>query len=236
MADLREGLGTPAPETARTGFLPVDHAGDPFPPQPPGFTPLHDSMPPVSDEPTTQSVQGEVEGAPVLDDSNSIEFMGDRFRLAENVSLIPLMRFANASKKGLDSDDMAGLAAMYSLIRGIIHRPLLREPEKIQNGEGAWIVNPHAGEPQRDEGGRVLCDETEWDRFQDFAESMGADGEELMELVGKAMGVIAARPRQRRAVSSTPSPTTSQSSRGSSSLPATIPGAGELTDVRDLGR
>jgi hypothetical protein len=205
---------------------------------PSGFTPLHDGMtqPTPPAEPDTQSVQAAVEGAPQLDDTNSIEFMGERFRLSTNVGMMPLLRFANASKKGLDSDDMEGMAAMYALIRGVIHRPGLTEPEKIQNGDGEWIANPHAGEPQRDENGKRLYDESEWARFQDHAEDMGAEGDELMELVSKAMGVIAARPRQRRAVSSTPSPTTSQSSRGSSSSPATIPGAGELTDIRTLGR
>lgn len=213
MADLREG----------------------YDPLPPGWTPLHDAVP-QSGEPSTQSVQGAVEGAPVLDDSNSIEFMGERFRLSHNVSLMPLLRFANASKKGLDSDDFEGMAAMYALIRGVIDRPALTEPEKIEGADGEWIANPRAGQPQRDENGKRLYDDSEWDRFQDHAESEGAEGDDLMSLVGKAMGVISARPRQRREVSSTPSPTTSPSSRESSSLPGTIPGAGELTDVRTLGR
>jgi hypothetical protein len=240
VADLREGLGA-APSEAPRHYVPteldVDAArrngfatSDPHP----GFAPV--------DEPSTQSVQGAIEGAPVLDDTNSIEFLGERFRLAENVGMMPLLRYANASKQGLDSDDLEGMAAMYAMIRGIIHRPLLREPEKIQNGEGEWIANPHAGEIQRGEDGRRLCDETEWNRFVEFAEDMGAEGDELMELVGKAMGVIAARPRQRRAVSSTPSPTTSQSSRGSSSSPAIPPGRPDLaafaeaTPVSSLGR
>lgn len=233
MADLHEG--------PTGGLAGIDHAAEPWPgfaATPPGFTPLHDGIPQPEAEPTVQDVQSSVEGAPVLDDTNSIEFMGERFRLANNVSLVPLLRFADASRKGLDSDDMKGMAAMYRMIRGIIHRPALLEPEKIESPpeSGVWMANPHAGEPLRDVDGERLYDEREWDRFQDHAENMGAEGDELMRLVGKAMGVISARPRQRRAVSSTPSPTTSPSSRESSSSPDTIPGAGELTDVRTLGR
>jgi hypothetical protein len=211
------------------------------PATPPGFTPLHDGIPrpaEESGEPSTQSVQGAVEGAPVLDETNSVEFMGERFRLADRVGLMPLLRFANASKAGLDSDDFEGMAAMYAMIRGVIHRPPLLEPAKVETppGSGNWIDNPHAGEVQRDANGKRLYDETEWQRFQEFAEDESAEGDELMKFVGDVMGVIAARPRQRRAVSSGPSPATSQSSRGSSSLPATIPGGGDLTDIRTLGR
>lgn len=246
MADLREGQGAPrseAPAYAVPTLLNVHGTplGDPG--MPPGFRPLgtdaqDGEFSVAAGEPTTQSVQGEVEGAPVLDETNSMEFMGERFRMAENVGLMPLLRFANASKAGLDSDDFEGMAAMYAMIRGVIHRPPLIEPEKVEAppGSGNWVDNPHAGEAQRDVNGKRLYDETEWHRFQEFAEDEGAEGEELMKFVGDVMGFIAARPRKRRAVSSSSSPATSQSSRGSSSLPATIPGGGELTDVRTLGR
>lgn len=192
-------------------------------------------------EADTQIVQGLVEGAEVLDDTNSIEFFGERFRLRENIALMPLMRFAAASKKGLDSDDLEGLAAMYTMLRGIIERPPLLEPEKTESPDtGEWEVNPKAGQPQRDENGTRLYDEKEWLRFQEHAENIGADGEDLMGLVGKAMGVISARPRQRRAVSSSPSPTTSPSSRESSSSPGTTArpdlDLSQLTQVTELGR
>jgi hypothetical protein len=46
----------------------------------------------------------------VDDDPNRIEFLGEKFRLAESIGLMPMLAFANASKAGLDSDDMAGLS------------------------------------------------------------------------------------------------------------------------------
>lgn len=231
MADLREGAGAPLTEYAPHGFNPTplntaagERNGFIQPTPPAGFTPLHDSLPaPVPPLDTTQTVQAAVEGAPELDETNSIEFMGERFKVAERVGGMALFAFAQASSKGLDSDDMKGLAAMYRMIRGVIHRPLLTDEH---------------GKPQRDDDGSFVFDEREWDRFQEFADAMGADGEELMELVGKAMGVISARPQQRRAVSSTSSPATSPSLKESSSSPATRPDLdmSGMTNVTALGR
>ena len=132
---------------------------------------------------------------------------------------MPLLAFANASKKGLDSDDMEGMAAMYGLIRSVIHRPVLRGDD---------------GKPQRDEAGKVLCDESEWNRFVAHAEDLQAEGDELMEAVGAAMSVISARPRKRREISSGGSPRTSPKSKaGSSSRDTRLEG---LVSVADLGR
>jgi hypothetical protein len=54
-------------------------------------------------------------------DAASLEFLGELFRLGESIGLMPLMKFAHAANSGLDSDDMAGLAALYSLVRDTIH-------------------------------------------------------------------------------------------------------------------
>src|SRR3954452_16337989 len=76
-------------------------------------------VPYLASVPTTHSVQAEAEGV-IEDDPNRIEFLGERFGLAESIGLMPMLAFANASKQGLDSDDMAGLSAMYALIRDVI--------------------------------------------------------------------------------------------------------------------
>lgn len=57
----------------------------------------------------------------VVVDAARLEFLGESFRLGESVGLMPLMKFAHAANSGLDSDDMAGLAALYSLIRDTVH-------------------------------------------------------------------------------------------------------------------
>jgi len=233
VADLREGQGAPPAEFApgQSGHLGTSSA-DPWVRQPLAVVPPPADPPPA----TTQSVQGAIEGAPVLDDTNSIEFLGERFKLAENVGMMPLLAFANASKQGLDSEDMAGMAAMYAMIRDCIHRPPLSEPEAIEvNGES--VPNPRVGEQMRDpDTGERLYDESEWNRFCSHATDTKADGEELMGVISKAMGVISARPRKRREVSSTHSPLTSPSSKVSSSSPVTNVQLDGLTAVKDLGR
>jgi hypothetical protein len=72
---------------------------------------------PDGDVATTHEVQAAVEGAELLDVTNSIEF-----RLAESIGLMPLLKFAHAAKQGLNSDDMEGLSAMYLLIRSCLDR------------------------------------------------------------------------------------------------------------------
>lgn len=57
----------------------------------------------------------------VVVDADRLEFLGESFRLGETVGLMPLMKFAHAANSGLDSDDMAGLAALYALVRDTIH-------------------------------------------------------------------------------------------------------------------
>jgi hypothetical protein len=46
----------------------------------------------------------------------TISFAGEEFAVAERIGLMPLMRFAHIAESGVDSEDMAGLAAMYDLL------------------------------------------------------------------------------------------------------------------------
>lgn len=179
----------------------------------------------MPDRPTTQSVQSSVEGAVQVDDDSCLEFLGKRFRLAERVGLMPMLAFAASAKKGLDSDDMEGLAAMYALIRDCLdqHRPLAYDED------GKQIFEPD-GSPRFDGA-------SEWQKFEAHCYAEQADGEELMEFIGRAMSVLAARPRKRREISSDSSPRTSEKSKDASTLRATWPRPEEgLTPIQDLGR
>lgn len=174
---------------------------------------------------TTHEVQAAVEGAPVMDDDESIEFMGDRFRLAESIGLMPLLAFANASKSGMDSDDLEGMAAMYALIRDTVDQTRVQRKD-----EDDKLVFDAAGDP-------VWEGPSDWQRFERHAIETKAEGEDLMGFISKAMGVISARPRKRRGSSSDSSPRTSLSSRASSSSPGTRPPQADgLTAVADIGR
>lgn len=172
---------------------------------------------------TTHQVQATVEGAVELDESNSVEFLGERFRLAERVGLMPMLAFASASKKGLDSSDMEGLAAMYAMIRDCLDQTRVQAVD----GDGQPVFEPD-GSPRYD-------GPSEWMRFEQHCYAEQAEAEELMEFISNAMSVVSARPRKRREISSGGSPQTSPKSKGASSFRDTWPQVEGLTDVRDLG-
>ncbi len=72
----------------------------------------------VNDEVSGEDVQAEIEGIKL---EETVEFMGQQFRLPEKIGIMPLLIFANAAKRGLSSDDMEGAAALYAMIRDCIN-------------------------------------------------------------------------------------------------------------------
>jgi hypothetical protein len=175
--------------------------------------------------PGTHEVQSVEQGVVTVDDDpNRIEFLGETFGLAESIGLMPMLAFANASKAGLDSDDMAGLSAMYALIRDVIDQ---RRPPKIDPATGQQVIDA-TGEPEWD-------GPSEWMRFEKHAIEQQADGEELMEFVGKAMAAVSARPRKRRERSSASSPRILERSKDSSSSPGMPPEVAGLVPVARVG-
>lgn len=74
----------------------------------------------MADTVGAHQVQAAVEGVEIVGDGRKVEFMGAEYRIAEKVGLMPLMKFAHVSSKGLDSSDMDGLAAMYAMIQDCI--------------------------------------------------------------------------------------------------------------------
>lgn len=173
---------------------------------------------------TTGDVQASVEGAVEVDETGTIEFLGKRFRLAERVGLMPMLAFAAASKKGLDSDTMEGLAAMYALIRDVLDQTRPQE----HDADGKPVFD--------DDGSPRWGGPSEFMRFEAHCYDEQADGEELMKFISDAMSIVSARPRKRREISSGGSPRTSEKSKAVSSSRATWPGAEDLMDVRDVGR
>lgn len=69
---------------------------------------------------TTHDVQSAVARIPAGDDADWVELKGQRFRIANETGVMPLLMFAHAANEGLDSNDMAGLAAMYVMVRDCI--------------------------------------------------------------------------------------------------------------------
>lgn len=69
---------------------------------------------------SAHEVQAEVEGVEIVGGGRKVTLAGQEFRMSERIGLMPLLRFAHASAKGVDSNDMQGLAAMYEVIRDCI--------------------------------------------------------------------------------------------------------------------
>lgn len=197
---------------------------------PDGYQPPDRSIPdvPQREVATTADVQAAAEGVEILDDGNSLEFMGKRFGLAESIGLMPMLKFANAAKSGLTSDDMEGLSAMYLLIRSCLDR------SQVQSR------NPETGEPLFDESGApVWAGPSQWDLFEMHAIDTNADGDDLSKVINQAVQVISARPRKRHGDSSASSSPTSGNGKAASSSPGSRPappGFEDLTDVSALGR
>jgi hypothetical protein len=55
-----------------------------------------------------------------VEPSAVISLLGATFKVAPKLGLMPLLRFAHLSSKGVTADDMDALSAMYDLLRGVI--------------------------------------------------------------------------------------------------------------------
>jgi hypothetical protein len=65
------------------------------------------------------------EGNPVVQPGWSWDWYGTEarrtFRIAHSVGLMPLLKFSHAAKTGMDSEDLEGMAALYTMIRDCVH-------------------------------------------------------------------------------------------------------------------
>jgi hypothetical protein len=187
------------------------------------------AVPPSREVPQTSQLQAQSEGAAVEVQDDRIEFMGEWFRLAEEIGMMPLLAFSHAAQQGADSEDMSSLAAMYALIRDTIDqsRPVVQDENGQPTFEADGVTPKWAGP-------------SEWMRFERHAIDVKAGGEDLMELISRAMKVISSRPPKRRGDSSTTSPPSSGSTRDGSPSPAhggrTVPGIEDLRPVADFGQ
>lgn len=128
--------------------------------------------------------------------TETVEFHGQQFHVAERVGMIPMMRFASFTKRQMrrladgheptGDDEIESLAAAYELLEQCVHP-------------------------------------VDWERFVDHASAEHLDMEELMEFVGTVMAVVAARPTGRSSDSSDGPRTIEPSSTADSSSPATGP-------------
>lgn len=71
------------------------------------------------------TIEGDVTGqeleGTIVEDDSVITLLGRPFKVAPKLGLMPLLRFAHLSSKGVKADDMDALSAMYDLLRTCIH-------------------------------------------------------------------------------------------------------------------
>lgn len=75
--------------------------------------------------------------------SDTVEFLGESFRVADRVGALPIMRFAKAAKSGADANDMDGLVALYDLLAQVIDPadwPRFEAHADAQHADGADLL------------------------------------------------------------------------------------------------
>ena len=146
-------------------------------------------------------------------DVRAVEFLGKRFAIADKIGLMPLMRFAHASKSGLDSSDLEGMAAMYDMIRQCI------ADDSVFVFRGQQLTRAACSElpPEAQDEVEVIGG---WDEFEAHATRERADDPaELLGVVQKVMTILSERPTSRPSDSSAgPPPTAPTSAEDSSAL------------------
>jgi hypothetical protein len=138
----------------------------------------------------------------VADDGETIEFMERKFRIAEKIGLMPLLKYASASD--MSTEDPRALAAVYAMLRDCIHPG-----------------TPACGECADCEAGRdTSCksyDKGDWAAFEEHAIETKAGAEDLLPVISQVMEIISGRPTGPPAPSSAGRRATRRGSTGNSS-------------------
>jgi hypothetical protein len=132
----------------------------------------------VAPPPTSAAV--EVAGK-VIADPRTIELKGKRFRVADSVGLMPLLKFSAFSD--VDVQDPRALGALYAMLKDCIH------PGNKGCGECTDCK----------EGSNRACpefDPGDWHAFEDWACESKAEAEHLMDVVTKTIEIVSGRPTQ----------------------------------------
>ena len=124
------------------------------------------------------SAEIEVAGK-IVTDSRTIELKGKRFRVADKVGLMPLLKFSAFSD--VDVQDPRALGALYAMLKDCIHpgHPGCGECEDCKNGSNRACSEFDPGD---------------WHAFEDHACESKAEAEDLMDVVTKTIEIISGRP------------------------------------------
>ena len=144
----------------------------------------------------------------VITSDRTVEFMGKRFRIADKVGLMPLLKFSAFSD--VDVGDPRALGALYAMLRDCIHQgnPGCGECESCAPDRCGECRNCQMVADGEDGEGlpctvyrpdRTRCkdyDAGDWHKFEDHAMETKAEADDLMDVVTKTIELIAGRPTQ----------------------------------------
>ncbi len=138
----------------------------------------------------------------IADDGRTVELLGRRFRVAEKIGIMPLLKYASAAD--MDTDDPRALGAVYMMLRDCIYQgtPGCGTCQDCKNGSEARCK---------------AYDKGDWAAFEEHAISTKADAEELVPVISQAMEIITARPTRPRDGSSAGQRATRRNSTASTS-------------------
>jgi len=123
----------------------------------------------------------------IVTSDRTVELNGKRFRIADSVGLMPLLKFSAFSD--VDVQDPRALGALYAMLRDCIHagNPGCGECEDCENGSNQACKEYDPGD---------------WRAFEDHACESKANAEDLMDVVTKTIELISARPTEQPSSSS----------------------------------
>lgn len=186
-------------------------------------------MPSGNGKDPVASAQAAAEGVTL---TGTVEFRGRSFRLGPCEAIAPMLDFAEAAAKGLDTDDPEGLAAMKAMLRD------------------CFLQVPSCGACK-------ACDAEDYDacehldlgdfpKFWRFVKAVRPPADELFEVVQSATEQAMARPTPARSGSSSPARSRSANSKAPSSSPGVPEGmpeafvkafeAGDVVNAADVLR
>ena len=123
----------------------------------------------------------------VVTSDRTIEFMDKRFRVADKIGLMPLLKFSAFADVAVQ--DPRALGALYAMLRDCIHpgHPECGKCEDCKNGNELSCKEYDPGD---------------WRAFEDHACETKADADQLMEVVTKVIEIVAGRPTEQPSPSS----------------------------------
>ena len=182
----------------------------------------------VAGVPRPEPGEVEVAGKAVVSE-RTVEFMGRRFRIADRIGLMPLLKFSAFAD--VATGDPRALGALYAMLKDCIHpgnpgcgecgfcAPArcgsCRNCQMVADGEDEEGLPCTVSRP--DPTGCRDFDPGDWRAFEDHACETKADADELMDVVTKVIELVAGRPTEQPSRSSSGRQPTRGGSTGRSS-------------------